>query len=217
MSDTFLHVTGGPIASEGNNVELRLYFGATPDNPINGIFSFFPAKPAGANSSFRRPAIKLPEEYFTPNLAQGWKETNCSPEKLRELWDLIVEQVYDAGLVLGTHADLPPPNCPRPTAHGAGDDDGLHEVSLDAIWSDWERRIPADQLVVLCGLDLLASYGLPRQVVPTSISEARHLIQGGGVRLDRERITDPHRPLIKEELEGKVLQLGEDIFCRLVA
>ena len=217
MSDTFLHVTGGPISSEGNNVELRLYFGATPDNPINGIFSFFPAKPAGENSSFRRPAIKLPEEYFTPNLAQGRKETHCSPEKLRELWDSIVEQVYDAGLVLGTHADLPPPNCPRPTAHGAGDDDGLHEVSLGAIWSDWERPIPADQLVVLCGFDLLASYNLPRQAVPTSIMEARHLIEGDDVQLNREQITDPKRFLVKEELEGKVLQLGEDIFCRLVA
>ncbi|MCY4359926.1 MAG: tyrosine--tRNA ligase, partial [Cyanobacteria bacterium MAG APA_bin_95] len=42
-------------------------------------------------------------------------------------------------------------------------------------------------------------------------------IQGGALRLDGEKITDPKRALTKGELEGKVLQLGKKTFCRLVA
>ena len=51
-----------------------------------------------------------------------------------------------------------------------------------------------------------------------STSEARRQIQGGGVRLDGEKLTDVNRSFsAASELEGRVLQLGKKTFLRLVA
>ena len=59
---------------------------------------------------------------------------------------------------------------------------------------------------------LLAAVG-----VCSSSSEARRQIQGGGVKLDGEKLSDPNQEFAAPEaLEGKVLQLGKKIFRRLV-
>jgi tyrosyl-tRNA synthetase len=48
-------------------------------------------------------------------------------------------------------------------------------------------------------------------------SQAKRMIQDGGVRLDGEKLTDPNQVFATaEELEGKVLQLGKKTFRRLV-
>jgi len=50
-----------------------------------------------------------------------------------------------------------------------------------------------------------------------SSSEARRAIQGGGVRLDGQKLSDPSQAFAEPgELEGKVLQLGKKTFRRLV-
>lgn len=126
-SSTFLDVTIGPLTGDTGQPTpegcaptsptgcakpgdlLRLYRGATPDDPVDGMFSFFPARPAGSASGFRRPFIDLPSEYFNPRSAQSPKglRRDRTPDELRGLWDRLVEQVRDADLVLGTHAELP--------------------------------------------------------------------------------------------------------------
>ena len=108
VPDAFLRVTGGPLAENDATETLRLYLGATPDNPVDEMFSFFPATLAGGDVGFERPSIELPAGCFTKTLAQGYKKTNnLPPEALNELWQSIAEQVLDAGLLLGTHATLP--------------------------------------------------------------------------------------------------------------
>ncbi len=70
-----LDVTGGPLAHNAGvastsgkcaptHVRLRLYRGATPDDSVHGMFSFFPAIPAGDEVGFPRPLVDLPDEYF---------------------------------------------------------------------------------------------------------------------------------------------------------
>ena len=60
---------------------------------------------------------------------------------------------------------------------------------------------------------LLAALGLC-----TSSSDARRQIQGGGVRLDGEKLVDPNQEFADTAaLEGKVLQLGKKTFRRLVS
>ncbi|MCP9849071.1 tyrosine--tRNA ligase [Cyanobium sp. Morenito 9A2] len=60
---------------------------------------------------------------------------------------------------------------------------------------------------------LLAAVGLC-----ASSSEARRAIQGGGVKLDGEKLVDPNQEFgAVSALEGKVLQLGKKTFRRLVA
>ncbi len=100
---------GGAVGGDAD-VKLRLYWGATPEDPVGGMFSFFPAMPAGRARGFPRPGIKLPSWCFTESLRQGHKQAcGLSEESMKPLWDSLVAQVYDAGLVLGTHAALPPP------------------------------------------------------------------------------------------------------------
>jgi tyrosyl-tRNA synthetase len=63
-----------------------------------------------------------------------------------------------------------------------------------------------------------AFYLLSAVGVCASSSEARRAIQGGGVRLDGEKLSDPNQVFsVAADLEGKVLQVGKKIFRRLVA
>ncbi len=64
---------------------------------------------------------------------------------------------------------------------------------------------------------LKAFYLLSALQVCTSSSEGRRQIQGGGVKLDGEKLSDPNQEFgSAEELAGKVLQLGRKTFRRLV-
>ena len=104
----FLDVTAGPIVDNEEST-FRLYRGATPEKPADGMFSFFPALPAGGDLGFARPLIDLPSEYFNPRSWQAPKglwRTRTSTE-LHTLWQCLVDQVREAGLVLGTYAELP--------------------------------------------------------------------------------------------------------------
>jgi tyrosyl-tRNA synthetase len=89
-------------------------------------------------------------------------------------------------------------------AGGAGD--GLHGDS-----------VPEASLAGLA-FPLKAFYLLSALRVCASSSEGRRQIQGGGVRLDGEKLSDPNQEFASaEELAGKVLQLGRKTFRRLVA
>ena len=93
-------------------IKRRCYRGATWDEPIDGMFSFFPCVPAARNTSFARPHLKLSSEHFTPNLSQGVKgcAMGASPldkSTVNELWHSIAEQVLAQGLMLGVAATCP--------------------------------------------------------------------------------------------------------------
>lgn len=115
VPEPFLNVTGGPLAANKNLLdnpdarEFRLYLGATPTNPVCGMYSFFPAVPAGRHSGFPRPPI-IGIEHINP---RNWRTPKGHGQdrtlnELRSLWNSLVEQVHKAGLILGTHAELPP-------------------------------------------------------------------------------------------------------------
>lgn len=107
-SDAFLEVTAGPLADNGETGPFTFYWGATPEEPVDGMFSFFPAMRAGGSVGFERPTICLPKTYFTETLGRGIKsQRDLAPSTLVGLWRSLVEQVLNAGLVLGTHAALP--------------------------------------------------------------------------------------------------------------
>lgn len=122
VPDAFLDVTGGPLAGNPEKksrsgacgpgeTELRLYLGATPEDQVEEMFSFFPARPAGGGSGFPRPFIEnLPCKYFTPGNTRAPKGAarDLNPDTLRCLWRLLVAQVLKEGLVLGTRAEPPP-------------------------------------------------------------------------------------------------------------
>lgn len=83
----------------------------------------------------------------------------------------------------------------------------IPSTSLGPLWN-WTTPIPAYQLLYKA---FKAS-----SVDLKSTSEACRRIQGGALRLDGKKITDPKTTFTQEDLEGKVLQLGKKAFCRLV-
>jgi len=120
VPDCFLEVSIKPLRQNlrRNNgcinecSRLRLYRGATPDFPVNGMFSFFPARLASKRSCFSRPAICLEETYFNPRNWQAPKGCalggpNLGEGTRRSLWNSLVKQVQNEGLILGTSAQLP--------------------------------------------------------------------------------------------------------------
>lgn len=92
----------------GRPVDYRLYFGATPSDQVDGMFSSFPCAPYGEGQSFARPEIRI-DGYVNPALRQGYKiyRRDLTAHDLRGLWERVASQVRDAGLQLGVFAALP--------------------------------------------------------------------------------------------------------------
>jgi hypothetical protein len=101
-------VEGKSCAPAGSNETWRLYFGATFDKPLHGMYSFFPCETdRAASKGFARPRISLPG-VITDNLYQGKKLTEPrSLDAIRLLWDSVVRQVKEQGLALGVFAAMP--------------------------------------------------------------------------------------------------------------
>lgn len=110
VSSTYGDVTLDPWYAGDVHPERshRLYFGATPETPVDGMFSFFPCLTApAAKHGFARPEIRI-DRRITPHLLQGKKLTSLDDaEEARELWAEIARQVEQQDLQLGVHADLP--------------------------------------------------------------------------------------------------------------
>ena len=107
-SEAFVAVTGGPLAANDAGASFRLYWGATPKDPVDGMFSFFPTVQAGGEVGFKRPSIELPIWCFTKRLRMGAKDTpGLASDALRKLWESLVAQAREADLLLGTHAAAP--------------------------------------------------------------------------------------------------------------
>lgn len=88
---------------------FRHYRGATIDDPINGTFSFVPARPYKEATAwgFTRPAIDLGSDLINPRLTQAAKTTPLDPPRLSEYWRQVADRVLAAGLVLATQINLP--------------------------------------------------------------------------------------------------------------
>lgn len=87
----------------------RLYFGATHERPLEGMFSYFPCLPYGqARKGFARPRIRL-DGIITDNLTQGKKlNPQASLHTVKRLWDEVTAQVKEQALALGMYAEMPP-------------------------------------------------------------------------------------------------------------
>ena len=111
VSTTYRKVTLEPWyrGSPPQGQSHRLYFGATPENAVGEMFSFFPCRPYEENGhGFARPEVHIPG-FITRHLMQGKKMArDLSLAEIGELWEQVVRQVDSQGLALGTYAELPP-------------------------------------------------------------------------------------------------------------
>lgn len=111
VSETFMDVTASRL-SYSSSISYRLYFGATYKKPIFGMYSFFPCLPYKQESKgFTRPRIVL-DGFLTQSLMQGLRlnvdEVHNDIEIVRSLWEEVIEQVKEQGLMLGIETMIPP-------------------------------------------------------------------------------------------------------------
>jgi hypothetical protein len=109
---SFWDVTLEPTYSVPDKTWRRLYIGATYDNPIWDMYSFYPCLPATGNEGFPRPSIELASDFFTRQLRQGARgHSLASPSlpigTLQSLWTSIRDQVMVQGLQIGVAAASP--------------------------------------------------------------------------------------------------------------
>lgn len=88
---------------------LRLYFGPTHEQPVHGMYSFFPCQPYEANTmGFARPRITMPKRIADrKNTGITQKDPVASLDEMRGLWEKVVKQVKDSGLSLGVSVEMP--------------------------------------------------------------------------------------------------------------
>jgi hypothetical protein len=120
VDNEYRTVTLGPWYAEGDDaMSFRLYLGATPHEPVDGMFSFVPCLPAdrAGDTQFPRPEIRLPGTV-TSHLRQGKKITKLGQlEEAFFLWTEVVGQIETRDLALAT--TLNPPTVVDP---GGGDE-----------------------------------------------------------------------------------------------
>ncbi len=86
-----------------------------------------------------------------------------------------------------------------------------------------QRELPTEVPEAVIPMHLLREDGtIPLAALISAIglassnSEARRLIQGGGVELDGQRIQDPNAHMTPDQLTGRLLRVGKHRFARLI-
>lgn len=103
------HGTTGQACAEpdtgcATTEELTFYRGATPDQSVDGMFSFAPAIiPSDARESFTRPSLTATgplKDCISPGLRQRFR-AEPMPTGVRAVWDEVVRRVRAEQLLLG--------------------------------------------------------------------------------------------------------------------
>ena len=103
-SELFCQMNHGSFCDKNEKCtsSLAVYEGATPDNPVNGIYSFAPAKIYRENTPFTRPVLKQNDFCFiSPQLKQGVKFNKMTTTDIVRHWKKLKMLLLEQGLVLG--------------------------------------------------------------------------------------------------------------------
>ena len=89
-----------PIPSP-QRLRLRLYFGATPDDPISGMYSYSPAK-VSDDIAYGFPRVALRDmPFLTNNLNASPRSSQVTQPEIIEFWESVRKMTRQAGLVEG--------------------------------------------------------------------------------------------------------------------
>lgn len=100
---------GGNV--DGDLSQYTVYEGATQDFPVNGIYSFVPAKrESDKDSQFKRPVLtrEMFGEIISPRPPVAIKKTTASKEYIAEKWNALKKYLLDEGFVLGVRFEINP-------------------------------------------------------------------------------------------------------------
>jgi len=111
VDEAFKTCTAGSLAARRRDAHLRLtlYRGATVDNPVQGMYSFVPARRADRGDlRFPRPPIRLPGFINPASRQSTWGSKRSLPmNTLRDNWEAVRHQVLAADLLLAVWLRTP--------------------------------------------------------------------------------------------------------------
>ena len=92
----------------GEGLSWRLYFGATYNNQVDGMFSFVPCTLSeDTPNGFAHPSINL-TGTVNPRLVRNYRrELKSRLSDVAELWHRVVDQAESQGLSLGVSFEVP--------------------------------------------------------------------------------------------------------------
>lgn len=92
-----------------NSLKVRLYFGATYDNPVDNMYSFTPSK-KWENNEMGFPRVRLKQDDFdfiSNNLNAAPKYTEKSFDDIKLFWAKLREMTREQGYLEGVRFDCP--------------------------------------------------------------------------------------------------------------
>jgi hypothetical protein len=111
LDEAFKTCTAGSIAARRRDAHppLTLYLGATVDNPVQGMYSFVPARRADRDDvRFPRPPIRLPGFINPASRQSTWgSKRPLLMATLRDSWEAVRHQVLAADLLLAVWLRTP--------------------------------------------------------------------------------------------------------------
>lgn len=111
VDEAFITCTADSVATGGakSHHDLTLYRGATVDDPIDGMFSFVPARKADQDTPrFVRPPVRLDGLINPTNRQSTWgSKRPLDVDSVRNAWRVLREQVIQADLVLAVSLEVP--------------------------------------------------------------------------------------------------------------
>jgi hypothetical protein len=89
-------------------MSLMLYRGATIEHPVEGMFSFVPARRAGVDDPrFRRPSVESPLIKLSSRQSTWGSKRPLPLDSVRGVWEGLRDQVLCAGLLLAVSLETP--------------------------------------------------------------------------------------------------------------
>lgn len=175
----------------------RLYTAATPDDPIEGMYSFFPCRAHDPNGAgFERPEISIPT-VITDALPMGSSTTRvASLAEVARVWTDIVAQVRRHGLMLGVETDMPPNGAPSAASRTVtstsssviktGKDYTKYVVSIGSA----TPAVLNKRRAVLAVVQALCARGVSPQQIQQASGDSRELFQPVVNQMPLERYFD---------------------------
>ncbi|MBS1252117.1 MAG: hypothetical protein MAG451_01153 [Anaerolineales bacterium] len=97
------------VPQRPRSIEFRLYEGATPENPVDGMFSFVPAAQASDKlTAFARPNLDS-LEFVETGMTAGFRDcrvAQSSGVSVHRAWEAVATLTIENGLLLGTKFQL---------------------------------------------------------------------------------------------------------------
>jgi hypothetical protein len=120
--EAFLACTADPVArSRDRDVPLTLYRAATYGAPVDGMFSFIPARHAAdPDPRFERPPIALPGMVNPASRqAPSGSRQPLDAATIAEAWQAVLAQVTSVDLLAAVSLEVPPRRGRNIVAHGS--------------------------------------------------------------------------------------------------